>query len=111
MDRRRCLSKRLNDSRGRFPSHTRCYTSNQFGSFQAASLPEAIPAIFTCQVFAAARRSHLQFDFRDASAAAPLFDRGFVRRFLLVYAEEMLLYEKVRSQMKNMNICAFCLLE
>lgn len=59
-------------------------------------------------MLATARQSHLEFSFPDASLVL-LFDQGFVRQILLVYTDAMGMnekqaYEKVRSQMKNMNI-------
>lgn len=55
------------------------------------------------------------FPFQDASLVL-LFDQGFVRQILLVYCgamgmNEKQAREKVRSQIRNMNISFLCLLE
>lgn len=75
--------------------------------FQLFLLAKCLPLRDSCLISS--------FPFPDASPVL-LFDQGFVRQILLVYSgamgmNEKQACEKVRSQMKNMNISFLCLLE
>lgn len=97
--------KWLNDSRGHFHTHTCCWAQNQFGEFQAVSLPEAITAIFHSPSAAHQCETRTGLFSADASAVL-LFDQGFVRHILLVSPgavgmNEKWACEKVGSQMEK----------